>query len=133
MQSVFLCPNCQSENVQKCSIIYQSGTSGSDSATVADKFIAVTKGATMTNLARELAPPQMKEISWGWVIFWAVCAFICLGESTILFLCGLMLCGFFLKDNLDKQNYNDKIFPVEYNLWLHSYFCHRCGNIFVVM
>lgn len=133
MQSVFLCPNCQSENVQKCSIIYQSGTTGSDSATVADKFVAVTKGATMTNLARELAPPQMKPVYWGWTVFFAILALLFLGEDKFLFFCSMAACGWLLKNNLEKKNYNDKIFPVEYNIWLHSYFCHRCGNIFVVM
>ena len=133
MSSVFNCPNCQSENVQRCTVIYQSGISSGDSATIADKFVAVTKGLNMTALARSLAPPEKKENNWFWTIVCAFATFLFLDDGDglmfLIFLCGT---GWLLKGNWDTYNYNEKIWPMLYDTWLHSYFCHRCGNIFVV-
>ena len=61
MDSDFRCPTCNSENIQRCAVIYQSGISSSNAATLADKFIAVTKGVNMTALAQSVAPPAKKE------------------------------------------------------------------------
>lgn len=128
----FDCPNCGSENVQSLPIIFQSGTSGSNSITETGKIISVTKGSTMTNLARSVAPPTQKECNWWLTALPAFLAFIFLdsGETWLILLL-LFWAGAQLKDNLDKKNYNEKVWPKEYDIWLHSYLCHRCGNIFV--
>ena len=131
MYPEFKCPYCHSENIQSCPIIYQSGTSGVNAVTAADKFIAITKGKTMTDLARSVAPPSQKETTWGWAVFFTFLAFICFDEK-LLFFGELIMAGYFIKQNLDIKEYNEKIFPELYNTWLHSYLCHRCGNIFVI-
>lgn len=133
MNSTFTCPHCGSENVQSCPIIFQSGTSGSDAVTAADKFIAVTKGVTMTNLARSVAPPEKKETGWLATAFFAFLTWVFLdSKETWLIILLVILTGASFKENLDKKNYNEKVWPALYDTWLHSYLCHRCGNVFVI-
>ena len=133
MDSNFRCPVCDSENVQRCAVIYQSGISSSNAATLADKFVAVTKGVNMTALAQSVAPPAKKENSWFWTIMCALAALVFLDEGNgVIFFISLCFAGFFLKENLEIKNYNEKIWPELYDTWLHSYLCHRCGNVFVI-
>lgn len=133
MNEHFNCPNCGSENVQSLSIIFQSGTSGSDSLTTTGKIISVTKGLTMTNLARSVAPPTKKKQSWWLTILFAFITLLVLDSNNTLFvLISIAFTGIFLKENLDVKKYNEKIWPAKYEIWLHSYLCHRCGNVFVV-
>lgn len=133
MNGDFRCPVCKSENVQRCSVIYQSGISSSNAATLADKFVAVTKGVNMTALAQSVAPPAKKEDSWFWTGLFACFAFLFWDNGNVgLFLFFLCVTGWFLKINFDTYNYNEKIWPTLYDTWLHSYLCHRCGNVFVL-
>ena len=133
MNAHFDCPNCGSENVQNLPIIFQSGTSGSNSITETGKIISVTRGSNMTNLARSVAPPRQKEYSWWLTALLAFLLFI-FWDSGETWLILLLLFGTVaqFKDNFDKKNYNDKVWPAKYDTWLHSYLCHRCGNVFVV-
>lgn len=130
---VFRCPVCDSENVQKCSVIYQSGISSSNAATLADKFVAVTKGVNMTALAQSVAPPAKKENSWFLTVVCALATLLFLDDDNkLMFLICLCGTGWFLKENLDTYNYNEKVWPDLYDTWLHTYLCHRCGNVFVI-
>ena len=132
MHSDFTCPNCHSENVQSLPIIYQSGTSGGDSVTQTGNIISVTKGVQMTNLARSVAPPTKKEASWGIVVFFGVLTFFALDSgSTVFLLCSAIVLAGGIYSNIEVSNYNEKVWPAEYDTWLHSYLCHRCGNVFV--
>ena len=129
--SDFACPRCHSENIQSLPIIYQSGSSGTNAITAADKFIAVTKGNTMTDLARSVAPPTKKEENWWPTFVFGALAYIGFeNDSTILGLIGGLLAvgGFYSIYEID--NYNKNVFPVEYDNWQNSYLCHRCGNVF---
>ena len=133
VKSEFSCPNCGSENIQSLPIIFQSGTSGSSSVMVADKFISVSKGMTMTNLARSIAPPTQKENNWWWTALSALLTLLLMDAGDgLLFLIFLCVTGYFLKENWDVYNYNNNVWPKLYDTWLHSYLCRRCGNIFVV-
>ena len=129
--SSFVCPNCHSENIQSLPIIYQSGSSGSNSITTADKFIAVTKGKNMTDLARSVAPPSKKEEVWWPTILFGTLAFFMIddGYTTGGIICGLVAAiGLYSINEVD--NYNKNVFPAEYDNWQNSYLCHRCGSIF---
>lgn len=129
--SSFACPNCHSENIQSLPIIYQSGSSGSNSITTADKFIAVTAGKNMTDLARSVAPPSKKEESWVPTILFGIFTFWGFDEGyTIMWLvCGVVTAILFFSV-IEANNYNEKQFPIDYDNWQNSYLCHRCGNIF---
>lgn len=133
MKPDYRCPRCRSENVQSCPVIYQSGTSGSASVTAADRFIAVTRGKTMTDLARSVAPPMRKKTGW-WVTVVLICVTLLLLNTNHTWLIVIALGAACLsgKDNFDAKEYNEQIWPRIYDTWLHSYLCHRCGNIFVI-
>lgn len=129
--SDFCCPNCGSENVQSLPIIYQSGSSGTSAVTGATNFIAVTKGNTMTDLARSVAPPQPKEVNDTWATISLGAAVICMfiGLIPIAIICFVLAVILFIPVNNAKE-YNEKQFPIEYDNWRNSYLCHRCGTVF---
>lgn len=132
MNSDFTCPNCHSENIQSLPIIYQSGTSGGDSITQTGNIISVTKGVQMTNLAKSVAPPTKKETNWGIVAGLGVAAFFGMEENIGWLFWGSLFFGAgAVFSSFEASNYNEKTWPAEYDTWVHSYLCHRCGNIFV--
>lgn len=132
MNTHFDCPNCGSDNVQSLPIIFQSGTVGSNSITQTGQIISVTKGTNMSNLARSVAPPEQKECNWWVTAVLAALTFLLLDSNDgLLILLFLVGAGWSFKSNLDKKNYNEKVWPMKYNIWLNSYLCLRCGNIFV--
>ena len=78
----FKCPHCGSENIQKCSVIYNSGTASHQSTTTINgKVEAETSGVSGTNLAQQLAPPAKKEENW-------IASVVC-GAIAIFFVGGL--------------------------------------------
>lgn len=127
----FCCPICNSENVQRCYVIYQNGISSSNAVSIANNFVAATKGVNMTALAHSVAPPRKKENSWLWTFVSAFAMYLFWNDD-IMFWILACLTGWLLKGNWDIYNYNEKVWPMLYDTWLHSYFCHRCGNVFVI-
>ena len=75
----------------------------------ADKFIAVTEGKTMTDLARSVAPPTKKKDSWWAVIIFGVAAYGLFNISPLLALCEIAVACCFIKVNIDINDYNEKI------------------------
>lgn len=130
----FICPHCHSENVQSLPIIYHSNTSAGDSITQTGKIFSITKGVQMTNLARAVAPPVEKDTNWGLTAFFAFMTFVFfdMGNGCFFMMC-LIATGYLFYQNNEANHYNKKILPEKYNIWSHSYFCHRCRNIFVRM
>ena len=131
ISSSFCCPNCGSENVQSLPIIYQSGSSGTSAVTGATNFIAVTKGNTMTDLARSVAPPQPKEVddtAFTWCIIIAIGS-VFIGLIPVTVICLVLAIILWIPVSKAKE-YNEKQFPIEYDNWRNSYLCHRCGTVF---
>lgn len=131
MSSSFCCPNCGSENVQSLPIIYQSGSSGTSAVTGATNFIAVTKGNTMTDLARSVAPPTQKEVDdsfFTWCIIIAIGSLF-IGLIPVTVLCGVLAIIAYIPVSKAKE-YNEQQFPIEYDNWRNSYLCQRCGTVF---
>ena len=136
----FKCPHCGSENIQKCSIIYNSGTASHQSTTTINGNVeAETSGVSGTNLAQQLAPPAKKDEEW---IASVVCGLIALFFAdaltdthhfflvlviTVVF--GLFAIILWMMSS-ENQKYNENQFPIDYDVWTRSYFCHRCGNVF---
>lgn len=131
ISSSFCCPNCGSENVQSLPIIYQSGSSGTSAVTGATNFIAVTRGNTMTDLARSVAPPQQKEVNdtaATWCLFIAIGSLF-IGLIPVTVICLVLAVILYIPASQAKE-YNEKQFPIDYDNWKNSYLCHRCGNVF---
>ena len=130
--SNFSCPHCGSGNIQKCSVIYNQGTSHSHSRTTVGDIEGETEGHSSTGLANTVAPPQEKETSWGAAIFLGILAFGFIGDSFIIGgVLGLLSFGCF-SSTFEARKYNSDVYPKELKRWQNSYFCHRCGNVFTL-
>ncbi len=128
----FKCPHCGSENIQKCEVIYMSGTVSHTSTTTFGKYEATTEGQAATDLAQAVAPPAKMETSWVAGLIFGGLAYLFGIDS---FLAGLVLGAIalvFFKGSIDAEKYNNEIYPKEYERWRNTYICHRCGNQFLL-
>ena len=131
----FICPHCHSENIQKCSVVYQSGTSNQHYVTTVNGDVeSRTTGGGSTGLAQQVAPPVKKETSWGTVIVCGGGAVLCLfsGILIVAAILGVMAFGAYGSSS-EADKYNKEEYPVLYEIWLNSYICHRCGSIFPLL
>lgn len=134
------CPNCGSENVQSCQMIYMNGTNDSSHVTMhglADSF-SVTQGQTQTQLAQSVAPPSPKKTYWIWFsLFFAGAVLNTLAGMTfgvtnafISSLFPIAMCIWLFRKNRNNSNWNKYEYPKIYQQWQNSFVCHRCGTIF---
>lgn len=128
------CPNCGSENVQSCQMIYMNGTHDSSHVTVhglADS-VSVTKGQSATQLAQAVAPPTESSTSWFFVILFALITLLILFIAPPYGAVGpAVLTAYFYKKSSEASKYNKERYQQEYQEWLKSFVCHKCGTIFV--
>lgn len=129
----FICPHCHSENIQKCSIVYQNGKSNQKYTTTVNGEDVETSGEGLTELAKQVAPPAKKETSYGAMIFCGIIAFLCLSGGLILvgIIAGVFAVGCY-SNSKDADKFNNEEYPKLYNQWLNMYICHRCGNLFTL-
>ena len=130
--SEFKCPKCGSENIQKCEVIYLSGTVSHSSTTTMGRYEATTEGQASTDLAQAVAPPAEQDTSWIATIVFCFLACLFFRDSFIVFLILGAIALLLGKSSIDADEYNKKIYPKEYDRWRHSYICHRCGNRFII-
>lgn len=131
MAGKFSCPNCGSENIQSCPVIYQSGTVGHSYTTRSGDYESNTSGVESTQLAQSVAPPAQKETFWVPMVILGIIAFFAFDSKSYIVapICGLLAGGSFMLSQ-EASEYNEKQWPIDYRNWQRSYFCHRCGNIF---
>lgn len=131
MSGNFVCPKCGSENIQKCSVIYRSGTVGHSYTTRSGDYTAETSGVESTDLAQSVAPPPKKEEPYGGMLgcFALAGLFLMWNWPIVAVICGLAGLGniMSIKEALD---YNNNQWPRDYRAWENSYLCHRCGHYF---
>lgn len=166
-KKIFVCPRCNSGDIRKCSVIYKNGVtnyhySSEITGSVGDIFNQQsfsgdmeTTGTSMTDLARQAAPPQKPEdvtmaggivtisiILWIFPIVMSlyydgIVATISgvidiLSQNPIVFIVWFLIV--FVSFYLEKmhQYYKDNVYPKKYRDWCNSYICMRCGNHFVM-
>lgn len=128
----FKCPNCGSENIQKCEVIYMSGTVSHSSTTTLGKYEATTEGQASTDLAQAVAPPAEQSTSWIATTVFCFLAAVFFKDSFIVSLVLGAIALLLGKSSVDADKYNKEIYPREYKRWKDSYICHRCGNRFII-
>ena len=65
MSGKFVCPKCGSDNIQRCSVIYQNGTISHSYTSRSGDYSVDTSGVESSALARSVAPPAKEEASRG--------------------------------------------------------------------
>lgn len=135
----YSCPSCGSENTQKISILYDSGTSKSAAAGVAfgggAMGIGALSGYTRSSLAASISPPQKRSSStliFGIMVMTVFCAAL-LASSGWLCVLVVVIIGVaasilvWIGNNRDNKRY----FEPEFSEWGKRFFCLRCGRIFL--
>ena len=143
----FACPHCQSTEIQRFSVAYQSGISqiNTKSAGIGMSLSgkvgiggAKTKGQSQTELSRMTAPP--KKLTYG---IWIGCGFVASFFLSFLFnqilpqeiADGLAIfgsAGLALYFMYRSFRYNRDVHPKLMQQWNNSWVCFRCGHKFVM-
>ena len=145
MSNNFRCPKCGSDNIQSYEVIYNSGrashVSTTDGISVGSDFSvghANTSGSSITHLAETCAPP-VREIYHGYVthIFYGILASVLGGIFFVIHPIAAMI-GFCFPmykwvKRVKRVNAERNVeFSKAYKQWKRSYYCHRCGNRFII-
>jgi hypothetical protein len=138
------CTSCGGADIQRLSLVYQSGTSDIQTTTRGSSTgigfagggrlgvgTAVsshkTRGTQMTELAKRAAPPA-KSMAFGWVAIGIIAAIILSAlNSGFLAVLALAGCGFLAYRGF---THNANVYPGLKSAWEQSWLCHRCGDTF---
>jgi len=137
------CTTCQSDNVQKLSLVYEQGTQnirtsshttgggvgfgrgglgvGGGSATT------TTTGRSQSIAAQRAAPPDKKKIGIPFTIAGAGLAIALIWGAIPIFLIALAVGGFLF---WKFSQYNKNVYPPLYAEWQRSWLCNKCGTIY---
>jgi hypothetical protein len=139
----FSCPACGSENTQKVSLIYASGTSSTESTTLGAGLvghrgavgIGSTKSSNRSALAQQYAPPLKKDVNrQGWWALFGIIPAAMIGDACNSDLVGILvwilIVVALLVSTRNAMRYNRAIYPVRYEAWSKRMLCLRCGNSF---
>lgn len=131
----FKCPNCQSENIQKLSLIYQAGSSDFSAVTrgagIGTGGLGIggasTDGTQVSGLAKKYAPPPKFPAIKTFVLgFVAALIAGAIANSNLVTWIGIVLSIalgiFFLYSNF-------KVHPVAMEKWNRKYLCMRCETL----
>lgn len=131
-----ICPKCNSDNTQKLSVIFESGTNsinttgyvaGTGLGSIVGIGGAATKmsGTSQSLLAERVAPPAKKKYKWPMVsILFGV---FLLG--TVNWLSAVLIAGGVIF-NILAWKYNSDQWPGLHQTWLSSWCCNKCGAVY---
>lgn len=136
----YVCPNpkCGSTSIQRCAMVFQSGTSRSTGFTSGvgvatggglGVFGASTETASSTLLAEQLAPPAKRGVGlWAFMIIIGVGMLISKVWWLVLLGLALIIIAVFFSRKIGKWNKTE--YPKLLSDWEHSWVCHKCGHVF---
>jgi hypothetical protein len=136
------CTRCESDNVQRFEVIYETGTSqiSTSSKTVGGGHggqlgvggaYTTTSGTSTTMIASKASPPEKKDL-FIYIVLCLIGLLVIFNAkffSGIFFLGLIMLAIFGLIVNANFK-YNEQVFPGEYENWRHMWNCNKCGHTF---
>lgn len=145
------CPTCQSDQVQRLEVIYDSGTRnihatshttgfGLGSSVGAGGLRTSASGTEQTTLAAKLAPPAKKGSPAMMVIVTIGLSFVAFGVSlprgegfvgtTFALIVAAIVLYLGIKRATSVSKFNNEQWPVLYRQWKKSWFCHKCGTVY---
>lgn len=139
------CSKCSSGDIQKASLVYESGITHSTSRSrgrgigfgpggIGVGFGgATTKGVHVSATAQRVAPPFKKPIGWPIAIS-IIALFVMLASmpsalSTAFF--SLLVAGVAGFVTYQRIAWNRNMFPPLLERWSQSYLCKRCGTMMI--
>lgn len=132
------CTQCNSENTQRLSVIYQSGTQhisttsrtyggGGGSGFGVGAATTSTSGTAQSYLATKAAPPPKKSYKWiPLLVFIAVVIMVYTGNILLFGIIAGIAAFLFYK----AFRYNKDVYPGLRAIWLKSWHCNKCGTIY---
>ena len=138
-----ICNNCNSENTQKLSLIYENGTNNISANSITVGFgggIGIastdTSGISQSILAQKNSPPKKNSYLLAVFVMGLGVIFLCnvyglTIKSTVFALVGMFLLGFGIKIFRVNYKYNSSIFPKKYLEWTKTWHCNKCGNTYL--
>lgn len=131
------CPKCNSDNTQRLSVIYQSGTQhisttsrtyggGGGSGFGVGGASTTTSGTSQSYLASKAAPPKKKPLALAIGII--VVGFLAFYVQFLLALLILAAGGFLA---YKAFRYNKEVYPGLRQEWQRSWHCNKCGTIYI--
>jgi hypothetical protein len=128
------CPNCQSQNVQKLTVVYEQGTSeihasGTSFTSHGDQGVEYTSthGQSQSILAQKASPPPKQSsglgilLIIGGIILLAIQVWI----AVVVLVIGVLAWA-------SAGDYNKKQWPALYDEWNRKWHCNKCGEIYSV-
>ncbi len=140
-EAKFVCPACQSDNIQSFEVAFKNGISTTSTTTTG---IGVAKGlgvgmakSTSTNMnamAEETAPPAkygyVKRFILVWLISYVTVGLLLSQISDTLG--GIVAFAIPAFDAYRRYKWNRDEYPKLMETWSHAYICLRCGNKFTL-
>jgi hypothetical protein len=137
------CKTCNSDNVQKLSVVYEQGTQniktkgrtmgsgvGVGRGGLGAEFgtaTTTTTGKSQSIAAQKAAPPEKKKIAIP-ILLIAGGIIIMAAMNVLVGLVALAIGGFLFWKYFQ---YNKNTFPPLYDTWQQSWLCNKCGAIYM--
>lgn len=127
------CPECGSENTQRATLAYESGTARSRAYTRGGgthdrtEYGAVTEGEGRTLLATRLAPPKPRRVVAGTIGFFVLGLYVELITHSTVVLFGVWVPAAVYAVWAVKQN---RRLAEKRREWAQQFVCMRCGEKF---
>lgn len=128
-----LCPQCQSDNIQRLEVIYEGGTQNISASSVTGGVggraglgaVTSTSGQSQSVLAKKLSPPAKKQVGRLLLLFpFVILAFMI---DTVVGCVAIAAIVLFMFTN---STYNNKEWPALYQEWIKQWYCNKCGSVF---
>jgi hypothetical protein len=135
------CPKCSSDNTQRLEVIYESGTQqirtvsntvgggGAGSGPFGGGAVTSTTGTQQTASAQKASPPTKKSYV-GPILLAVVSVPVVFNPSFEYFLFAAPAMGLAYWLWRRASDYNTNVWPGLKKIWLDSWMCNRCGNIY---
>lgn len=139
------CPNCQSEQIRKLSVVYEEGLAQFNARTESLATgsggsawgTSATEGVSQTALSQKAAPPKKESVIKLALMFFVGMFVFGIILSLFLeqgsFLIGVLMLGYIAMAIFTLYKtfiYNIREFPGVYAEWQRSYMCMQCGTVF---
>lgn len=130
------CSQCNSGDVRKLSLVYESGLSHTSSRTTGMGFglgggigvgAAKTHGTSLTATAAKAAPPQKRPLLWP-IIMLLIFGLWGIEPHQQAALIVALIAAIII---VNRYRFNTQQWPQIYDRWDRSYLCERCGAMMI--